>query len=100
MPLALRQRNVLDYEGAIPVEQLAINPDLAVLAHVADHVPVDGALIQATGFRIAHAHGHMHRPADFLVIQDHAGEAVDAEVGANCEFAQVTRARIRVQLRV
>ena len=69
----------LDREVPVAVDYFAIQLDLGILAHVADHVPVDHALIDAAGLRIAGAHGHVEAAADLFIEEDIAGEAVDLD---------------------
>ena len=42
----------IENEFAVLVEQLAINQNFAVCAHIADHIPVDGAFVFRTGFGV------------------------------------------------
>src|SRR5215210_1269205 len=45
-------RVALDDELAVALQRLAVDRDLAALAEVADHVPVDRGLVLAAGLRI------------------------------------------------
>lgn len=94
------QGRLLDHELAVFVEQLAIDMDFAVVPHVTDHVPMHGAVVFAARLRVALANRHVNRAADFFVEQDVARELLDAEVGADGELAQITCARVGVQLRL
>src|SRR4051794_21992391 len=63
----------LHHKQPIFVEKFPIAVDFAALAHVADHTPVDRALVLAPGIGIPPPKRHMHRPADLLVKQDAPG---------------------------
>ena len=39
-------------------------------------------------------------PPIFLVIEDHASEAINAEVGSDGEFSKITGAGVGIQLRM
>src|SRR5258707_736457 len=81
--------NELDGEFAVFVEQFAINMDGAVVAHVADHVPMDSAAVFAAGFGVAHANGHVNCAADFFIEENVARKFVDAEICPDGELAQI-----------
>src|SRR5947208_7263048 len=50
----------LHHELPIFVEQFPIHMNFAVLAHVADHIPVDSALVLAAGIGIPRPERDMH----------------------------------------
>jgi hypothetical protein len=62
----------LDAERAVLVDQLAVDPDLRIAAHVDQHVPVDRRMIVGAGVRVAGAECQMDRPTDLFVEQDAA----------------------------
>ena len=80
----------LKSEVAVFVVKFAVYADFGVFAHVADHIPVDGACVFAACFGVACAQCHVEGAADFLVEENLTGEFVDLEVGADGEFAQIT----------
>src|SRR3972149_304760 len=59
-----------DAERAVLVNQLAVDPDLRIAAHLDQHIPVDGRTIVGAGIRVAGAAGQVDRPTDPLVPQD------------------------------
>src|SRR5690606_4020780 len=74
--------------------------NFAVVAHVADHVPMDRAVVLAARFGVALADSDMHRPTDLLIKQDAARKALNAEIRANGELTEIARPRVSVQLRL
>ena len=77
--------------------ELAVDLDPAALAEVADHVPVDRRLVDASGVRVAAADREVDGAADLLVEQDLTGSLRDAVVGADPELAQAAGAGIGVE---
>ena len=43
---------LLNLEFSVLIEQIAVYPDFAVLADIADEIPVDGGLVLAAGLRV------------------------------------------------
>src|SRR5215211_6536994 len=86
-----------DDEPPVLLEDLAVDGDPAALAQIADHVAVDGALVDAARLGIALADREVDRAADLLVEQDVARSAVDPVVGADPQLAQPPRAVVGVE---
>src|SRR3990170_4921588 len=76
----------LDAERAVLVDHLTVDGNLGLSVEIADEVPVDRADVLAPRLRITTAQGEMEAAADFLVQQDIAREALDAEVRTNGEL--------------
>ena len=89
----------LSDELAVLLEDLAVDVDRAAVAQVLDHVPVQGGLVAAAGFRIGLAEGEVDAAADLFVEQDVLDELLDAVVGANAELAEPPRAVVHVEHR-
>src|SRR5213083_2417087 len=87
-------------EAARLPDELAVGVDLAVLAEVADHVPVQRRLVRAAELLERGAERNVHRPADLLVEERVAGEAVDLVVEAERDLAEPARAVVHRQQRV
>src|SRR5438034_10728741 len=81
-------------------DQLAVGVDLAVLAEVADHVPVQRRLVGAAEVLEGSAERDVHRPADLLVEERVAGEAVDLVVEPERDLAETASAVVEVEHRV
>src|SRR5437870_13536855 len=81
-------------------DQLAIGVDLAVLAQVADHVPVQRRLVGAAELLERGTERDVHRPADLLVEERVAGEAVDLVVEPERNLAEPARTVVEVEHRV
>jgi 16S rRNA (adenine(1408)-N(1))-methyltransferase len=86
-----------DEESAVPQKRFAVDRRFAGLTQVADHVPMDGRAVQAAGVGVAGAERHVDRAADLLVEEDVFGEARDAEIRAEGEFAEAARAGVGVE---
>ena len=63
---------ISDGEHAVLLQQFAVDLDPSSPAQVADHVRVDGALVDAARLRVAGADREVDRAADLLVEQDRA----------------------------
>src|SRR5579864_2180036 len=92
-------RALSEYKLSIFIQQITINHNLTFMAHIANHIPVDGTSVDAPGLNIAVAKRHMKRPANLFIEQDIAGKACNAVVRANREFAQIVRTRVALDLR-
>src|SRR5690625_2674381 len=88
------------HELAVLLEQLPVKVDGAALAQVGDHVPVDGRAVGTARRRVRLPQRQVHRTADLLVVQDALDRPLDRIVGADAQLAQVTGARVAVQLRL
>src|SRR5918999_143568 len=97
--MGARDRSGRSDERAVALDDLAVGGQRAAGPEVADHVPVDRALVGPTGLRIRAAEREMDRPADLLVEQDRPDRAVDPAVRADADLAQPPRARIGVEHR-
>ena len=84
----------LDQPGAVALDELAVDGDLAARTEVFDHVPVDGALVLAARVGVARADREVHGAGDLLVEEDVAREARDPRVAAEPELAEAARARV------
>src|SRR5918997_6100504 len=84
-------------ERAVLLNDLAVGRQAAAMPQVADHVPVDGALVRAAGLRVRAADREVHGAADLLVEQDRPDRAVDAAVRADADLAEAAGAGVRVE---
>src|SRR2546423_3865092 len=80
--------------------ELAVRIDLAFLAEVADHVPVQAGAVLAAGLREAGAERDVDRAADLLVEEDVPREAVDLVVEAERALPEEPRLGVHVQDRL
>src|SRR3990170_1917985 len=85
--------------GLIPVEEasglpdeLAVRIDLAVLAQVADEIPVEARHVQTARLGECRSEREVHRAADLLVEEDVPGVPVDLVVEAEGSLAEHARA--------
>src|SRR5215218_3419989 len=78
-------------------DQLSVGIDLALRAKVADHVPVQPGRVRAAGLRKGRAEREVHRPADLLVEEDVAGEAVDLVVEPESDLAEDASAFVHIE---
>jgi hypothetical protein len=92
----VQQVTGLDDELTVLIEEFAVDVNGAVITHVADHVPMDGAAVVTAGFRVTHADCHMNRAANFLIKENVAREAIDTEIRADGKLAKIARACIGV----
>ena len=82
----LTSRGLSDQKLAALVEWYAVYGDLAAVAHVADHVPVDGRFVLATCIGVAGPHSRVNRPAEFFVKENIAREFLDPVVRPDGEI--------------
>ena len=91
-----RGRGASDQESAVAVEGFPVDPDLRVVAHVAQHVPVDGRAVVTAGIGVAGAERQVNRAPDLLIEQDVARQMLQGGIGPDTELAQVARSGIGV----
>src|SRR6476661_8022496 len=80
--------------------ELTVGVDLAILAEVADHVPVQTGFVPAAELLEARAECEVHRAADLLVEENVACEAVDLVVQPERGFAEDARPLVHVEERL
>src|SRR5207342_1839941 len=90
----------LGQEPAVLPDQLPVGVHLAVATEVADHVPVEARRVLASGLGEAGAQREVHRPADLLVEEDVAGEAVDLVVQPERDLAEDAGSCVHVEQRL
>src|SRR5262245_11734303 len=96
-PLARDAARPLDDELPVALQCLSVHLDLPTLPQVADHVPVDGGLVEAARLGIRAADGEVDGATDLLVEQDLPGAVGDAVVGPDPELAEAARAIVGVE---
>src|SRR5207245_11199964 len=96
---ARRRRLCVPNARAVPPDQVAVRVHLAVVAQVADEVPVQPRLVAPTEMLEGRAERDVHGAADLLVEEDVAGEAVDLVVEPERGLAENPRARIHLEER-
>src|SRR6187551_289290 len=84
-------------EAARLPDELSVGVHLAVLAEVADHVPVEAGDVAAAGLRERGPEREVHRPADLLVEENVAGEAIDLVVEAEGDLAEDAGAPVHLE---
>src|SRR3990170_62395 len=89
----------LGQEASGPPDELSVRVDLALLAQVADHVPVQPGPVLGAGLGKPRAEREVHRAADLLVEEDVAREPVDLVVEAERDLAQDPGALVDVEQR-
>src|SRR5206468_7223038 len=92
----LRDRT-LNPPGAVLLDDLAVQEDLAARAQVLDDVPMDLALVRPADVREAVAEGEMDRPVDLLVEERVLHELRDAGVATDAELAEAARALVLIE---
>src|SRR5436305_13666253 len=95
----VRVKSRRDESSRVP-DELVVGEDLAVLAEVADHVPVQRGIVRATELLERGSEGDMHRPADLLVEKRVVGKPVDLVVQPERDLAEPSRALVQVEHRV
>src|SRR5947209_8522579 len=78
-------------------EQLAIHADLAALAQVADHIPVEGRLVDAERLGNAGAQGKVNSPTHLLIEKRIFRTAINIVIIAKSKFAQAARPLVHTQ---
>ena len=68
-------------------------------SRVDDQVPVQGRIVDAAGLGIALAEREVDGPADLFIVEDAAGEAIDAAVEPQSQLAQPPGAGVEVEHR-
>src|SRR5919197_95141 len=87
----------IDHEVSGAPDQLVVRVDLAVLAQVADQVPVEPGAILPAQLLEPESEREVHRPPDLLVEEDVATEAVDLVVETERNLAEEPRPRIHLE---
>src|SRR5581483_351741 len=87
-------------EAARLPDELAVGVDLAVLAEIADQVPVERRPVLASRLGEPGAERDVDRAADLLVEEDVARKAVDLVVEPERALAEVARLAVHVEQRV
>ena len=88
----------LNHKLPVSINHLAIHQDLRILPEVADHVPVDVALVLAAGLRVACPQRHVEGTADFLIEQDALCKTVDFKIRTDSKFTDIARPRVCFQV--
>src|SRR5215207_1064317 len=96
---ARRSRTRLKLPGAVLLNELAVEPDLAAVPQLLDDVPADGALIRAAEEREAGPDREVDGAVDLLVEQGVPEGTVDALVAADPELAEAACALVGVERR-
>src|SRR5438270_2298988 len=81
-------------------DELAVRVHLALLAKVADQIPVQARAVPAARLREPRAEREVDRAADLLVEEDVAREAVDLVVEAERALAEEPRLGVHVEQRL
>src|SRR3954453_21203353 len=91
-------RRLAQERAGLP-DELAVGVDLALLAQVADQVPVQARAVPAARLREPGAERDVDRAADLLVEEDVAREAVDLVVEPERALAEEARLGVHVEQR-
>ena len=73
---------MLDLPLGVPLDHFPVQAHFGILAQVADHVPVNGGNVRASGGLVGIPQSQVQRASDFFVEQDVFGELLNAEIGA------------------
>src|SRR5204863_8318024 len=84
---ASRPREAFAGEFAVDVDLDAVDLDVAALAEVDDHVPVEAGLVVVAGLGVAGAQREVAGAADLFVEEGGAGVLLDVVVGADRALA-------------
>src|SRR5215218_806522 len=92
-------RSGVSDESAVALHDLAVGGQRPARPEVADHVPVDRAVVRPARLGIGAAERQVDRAADLLVEQDRPDRAVDAGVRPDPDLAQPAGAGVGIQRR-
>lgn len=84
-------------ESAVFADELAVDGDLAALAEVADHVPMQAGLVRRAGFGVGGADGRVEGAADLLVEQRVLGILGDRVIASKGQLAKDAGAGVLVE---